>query len=146
MPFYEQLSVGDRVMITREGADEYRKGIKVKGLAAGAVLGAPALMAAAPGAFLGGIGIAAAGMGIGVPAAGIKAAGAAAGAGVGRIVADFFYCPEASDVGVIVDKEHNTWQDGFKYKVKWDLKETDKGPYWTWHTSKYLCREFKNSA
>jgi len=42
---------------------------------------------------------------LGVPVGGIGAAGASAGAGAGSKVADFFYCPKAGDLGVIIKKE-----------------------------------------
>jgi len=135
MSFYQQLSDGESVMITRKGADEYRTGKMVQGFALGAVLGAPALMIAAPGAILGGIGIAAAGMGIGVPAAGIGAAGAAVGGGAGGILANLFPSPEANDKGVIVDKKQNFGEDGFDYKVKWDLNGQT-----SWHPRRHLIK------
>jgi len=141
MRFYEQLSVGDRVMLTREGAEEYRKRKMAQGTALGAPVGALLLMGATPGAIFAGIGIASAGVGIGVSAAGIGATGAAVGGGAGSLLSNLSRRPEARDVGTIVEKKHRNFrQAGFNYKVKWDLEETGKRPYCTWHTSKYLRR------
>ncbi len=134
MGFSEQLSVGDRVMLTKEGAKAHRNHQQTLAVGGGAAAVAVALPAALPGGITAGIGIVSAGTGIGVGAGAQAAAGAAAGAGLGKAVEGLFHYPEASEVGVIVDKQKRWWgKSGFDYLVKWDDSD-----HKTWHLSKHL--------
>ena len=134
MPFSEQLLVGDRIMLTREGAKAHRNHQQTVAVGGGAVAIAVALPAALPGGITAGIGIVSAGAGIGVGVGAQAAAGAAAGAGLGKAVESFFHYPEASEVGEIVEKKERWWgKSGFDYLVRWE----DNGKS-TWHLSKHL--------
>ena len=79
MRFSEQLVVGDRVMLTKEGAKGHRNYSQTLAVGGGAAAVAVALPAALPGGIAAGIGIASAGTGIGVGVGAQAAAGAAAG-------------------------------------------------------------------
>lgn len=105
MRFSEQLVVGDRVMLTKEGAKAHRNHQQTVAVGGGAAAVAVALPAALPGGIAAGIGIVSAGTGIGV---GVGAQ-AAAGAGVGKAVESFFHYPEASEIGKIVEKKERWW-------------------------------------
>jgi hypothetical protein len=134
MGFSEQLFVGDRVMLTKEGAKAHRKHQQTLVVGGGAAAVAVALPAALPGGITAGIGIVSAGTGIGVGAGAQAAAGAAAGAGLGKAVEGFFHYPEASEVGVVVDKQKRWWgKSGFDHLVKWEDSD-----HKTWHLSKHL--------
>lgn len=134
MRFSEQLIVGDRVMLTKEGAKAHRNYSQTLAVGGGAAAVAVALPAALPGGIAAGIGIVSAGTGIGVGVGAQAAAGAAAGAGVGKAVEGLFHYPEASEVGKIVEKKERWWgQSGFDYLVEWE-----DGAKRTWHLSKHL--------
>jgi len=134
MRYSEQLSPGERVMLTKEGAKAHRQHQQSIAIGGGAVAVAIALPAALPGGIAAGIGIVSAGTGIGVGVGAQAAAGAAAGAGAGKAVESFFHYPEASEVGTIVEKKER-WlgQSGFDYLVEWE--ENKKR---TWHLGKHL--------
>jgi hypothetical protein len=123
------LSIGERVRLTKEGAKAHPQHQQSLAVGGGAAITAVALPAALPGGITAGIDIVGAGAVIGVGAGAQAAVGAAAGAGVGKVVESFFHYPEASEVGVLVDKKKR-WlgQPGFDYLVKWD-----EGKKQTWH-------------
>ena len=134
MHFSEQLSVGDRVALTKEGAKAHRNHQQTLAVGGGAAAVAVALPAALPGGIAAGIGIVSAGAGIGVGVGVQAAAGAAAGAGVGKAVESFFHYPGASEVGRIVEKKERWWgQSGFDYLVQWE-----EGGHKSQHLSKHL--------
>lgn len=134
MRFSEQLVVGDRVMLTKEGAKAHRNYQQTVVVGGGAAAAAVALPAALPGGIAAGIGIVSAGTGIGVGVGAQAAAGAAAGAGVGKAVESFFHNPEASEVGKVIEKKERWWgQTGYDYLVEWE----DNGKS-TWHLSEHL--------
>lgn len=141
MQFSEQLRVGERVMLTKEGAKAHRSHQQTMAVGGGAAAVAVALPAALPGGIAAGIGIVSAGAGIGVSAGGQAAAGAAAGAGLGKAVESFFHYPEASEVGKIVEKKKRWFgKSGFDYLVEWEDSQRR-----TWHLSKHLQKMISES-
>lgn len=142
MQFSEQLRVGERVMLTKEGAKAHRSHQQNMAVGGGAAAVAVALPAALPGGIAAGIGIVSAGAGIGVGAGAQAAAGAAAGAGLGKAVESFFHYPEASEVGKIVEKKQRWWgQPGFDYLVEWEDNKQR-----SWHLSKHLQKMIHPSS
>jgi hypothetical protein len=134
MKYSEQLSICEKVMLTKEGAKAHRKYCQTVTIGSGAVATAVALPAALPGGFFAGIGIASAGTAFGANFGAQVVTGAAAGAGAGKTVESFFHYPEASEVGIIVEKKERWWgQSGFDYLVQWEDNK-----YKTWHLSEHL--------
>ena len=116
----ESLDKGDRVFLTREGAKAHRSYIRNRAFGVGAAAGAVALPAALPGGIAAGIGIVSAGTGIGLGAGTVAAGGAAAGGGLAKIAESFLHCPEAGDVGTVVEIKKRWGASGCDYKVEWD--------------------------
>jgi len=136
MQYSDQLAIGERVELTKDGAKSHRRHQQSIAVGGSVAAMAIALPAALPGGIAAGIGIVSAGTGIGVGVGAQAAAGAVAGAGIGKAVESFFHYPEASELGVIVEKKER-WlgRSGFDYLVEWD--ENKKR---TWHRSKHLKR------
>lgn len=127
MRYSEQLSIGDFVVLTSEGAREHRQHQAV-----GAAVATAAVTAVAAPAVIGaGIGVAAAGTAIGVSTG---AAGGVAGGVVGAAVSSVLGgSPEGGCKGQIFKKERRWWgQSGFDYEVEWEDGST------SWHLSKHL--------
>lgn len=127
MHYSEQLSIGDFVVLTPEGAKEHRQ----HHLTGAAVTTAAVAAVAAPVAIGAGIGIAAAGSAIGVStgAAG-GLAGGLAGAAASSVLGG---SPEGGQQGQIFKKERRWWgQSGFDYEVEWEDGST------SWHLGKHL--------
>lgn len=134
----ENLSIGDWVVLTKEGAKAHRNHHRMNLVAGGAVLGAVVLPLALPGAFLATVGIASGGAGIAIGATAQVAVGAAGGSGLTSFIANYLENhPEAEAIGVIRDKRERWWgQEGHDYEVVWSNDE----PFGesSWHLAKHL--------
>jgi hypothetical protein len=134
MKYSEQLSIGEKVILTKEGAKAHRNHQQRIAIGGAAAAAAVALPAALPGGIAAGVGIVSAGTGIGVGVGTQAAVGAAAGAGIGKTVENFFHYPEASEIGKIVKKKkRGLGQPGFDYLVEWEDNKMR-----SWHRSKHL--------
>lgn len=128
MQYSEQLSVGDVVVLTPEGAKAHRAHHTTNAVVGGATVAA----VAAPIALGAGLGIAAAGTAVGVSTGTV---GAAAGASAGAASSAFGNFPEGGLTGKIVDKQGRWWgQSGHDYEVAWE--DGSK----SWHLSKHLSK------
>jgi hypothetical protein len=128
MAYVEQLSIGDKVMLTSVGAKSHRihhTKNAVVGAAVATAVAAPAVIGA-------GIGVAVAGTAVGVSTG---AAGAAIGGAAGAATSAFNGFPEGGLTGQIVKKEKRWWGvSGHDYEVHWEDGSTG------WHLSKHLMR------
>ena len=138
--FLDSFTLGDRVSITREGAKEHRNYIQSRAIGTGVAVGAFALPAALPGAIGAGIGIVSGGAGIGVGAGAVAGVGGAAGAGVAKVVENFFHFPEAGDKGTVVEKKNRGFgRPGYDYRIQWDVGQGESIKT-TWHRNRHLNR------
>lgn len=126
--YSDQLSIGDIVVLTPEGAKAHRSHHTTKAVVGGAAVAA----VAAPIAIGAGIGVAAAGTAVGISTGTV---GAAAGASVGAASSAFGSFPEGGLTGKIVDKKGRWWgQSGHDYEVAWE--DGTK----SWHLSMHIIR------
>ena len=128
MKYSDQLSIGDNVALTPEGAKAHRVHHTTNAVVAGAAVAA----VAAPIALGAGLGIAAAGTAVGVST---TTAGAAAGASAGATASAFGNFPEGGLTGKIVNKQGRWWgTSGYDYEVTWQDGTN------SWHLSKHLTK------
>jgi hypothetical protein len=136
-----QLSIGDFVVLTKEGAKAHRKYHKDMTIIGGAVAGAVLLPLALPGGFLATVGVASAGAGIAVAGGTQAAVGAAGGAGIFSLIKDYLENhPEAKAIGIISEiNERWFGQSDYDYKVNW----LDENGQRSTLTSSHLGRHLK---
>ena len=137
MQYSEQLSCGDRVVLSAKGAAAHRQHHAIETVATAAAVTAATAGAAAPLLAGGAVGVAGAfgGVAVNVGAAG-AGAGAAAGGAAGGVAAAFGGGPEAGATGVIVEKQGRWWgKSGHDYKVQWADGSS------SWHLSKHLTKQ-----
>jgi hypothetical protein len=128
MQYSDQLSIGDNVVLTPEGAKAHRSHHTRNSVVGGAAVAA----LAAPIAIGAGIGVAAAGTAIGVSTGTV---GAAAGASVGAATSAFGSFPEGGLTGKIVDKKGRWWgTSGHDYEVAWEDGTN------SWHLSMHITK------
>ncbi|HZG40134.1 MAG TPA: hypothetical protein VEZ50_15760 [Nodosilinea sp.] len=137
-----QLSIGDLVVLSEEGATAHRKYRQEITLLGGAVAGAVLLPLALPGGFLATAGIVSAGAGIAVAGGTQAAVGAAGGAGIFSFIKDNWENqPEAQAIG-IVSKINERWfgQIGYDYRVNWLDDSGQRSNLTTFHLRVHLKR------
>lgn len=114
MKYVKQLSVGDIVTLTSDGAKAHRAHHATQNAAAAAAIG----VVAAPVALGAGIGIVAAGTAVGVSSA---AAGGVVGGVTGVGTSAFGSSSESGTLGQVVTKQPCWWgQNGHDYEVEWE--------------------------
>lgn len=115
--YVPQLSIGDRVRLTPDGARLHREYQATMLGVAGAGVAGLAVPLAVPGA----IGLAIAGTAVRIGFIAQAAAGAAAGAGIGGAIGGMFSAsPEAGATGIVIKKQPRGFgQEGHDYLIEW---------------------------